>query len=126
MPEATPSGFTLSADPGSLTIAPGGSDVSSITVASIGGFSSPVTLGCDSPPSGIACSFDVNPVTPPPNDTASSTLTVSIDPSVPDGGYDFNVTGNSGGAMQTTPFHVDVVSAAGTARTPAIRRRASQ
>jgi hypothetical protein len=127
VPEATPGGFTLSANPSALTIPPGGSDVSTVTVTSTGGFSAPVTLGCDSPPSGITCGFDVNPVTPPPNDSATSTLTVSVDASVPDGGYDFNVTGSSGGNPQTTPFHVDVVSAGGGApRGPAVGRRASR
>jgi hypothetical protein len=126
VPEAT-GGFTLSANPSALTIPPGGSDISTVSVTSTGGFSAPVILGCDSPPNGIACAFDVNPVTPPPNDSATSTLTVSVDPSVPEGGYDFNVTGSSGGNAQTTPFHVDVVSDGGGApRGQAVRRKASR
>jgi hypothetical protein len=117
VPEATAGSFTLSANPSALTIPPGGNDVSTVTVTSAGGFSAPVTLGCDSPPAGITCGFDVNPVTPPPNDSATSTLTVSVDASVQDGGYDFNVTGSAGANMQATPFHVDVVSqATGRAR----------
>jgi hypothetical protein len=122
VPEAIASSFTLSTDPSALTIPPGGNDVSTVTVTSTGGFSAPVTLACDSRPAGIGCAFDVNPVTPPPNGSAMSTLTVSVRASVPDGGYDFNVTASSGSVVQATPFHVDVVSQA----TGRIRRTRGQ
>jgi hypothetical protein len=126
VPEATASGFSLSVDPSALTIPPGGSDVSTVTVTSTGGFSAPVTLGCDSGPAGITCGFDSNPVTPLPNNSATSTLTVSVDPGVPNGGYDFNVNGTSGSTTQTSPFHVDVVSTPSGVGSLRVKRTASQ
>jgi len=42
----------------------------------------------------------------------TSTLTVTVGPDVPDGSYDFNITGTAGASTQTSAFHLDVVSGA--------------
>jgi hypothetical protein len=42
------------------------------TVTSTGGFSVAVTLAGSGQPTGVTCAFDTNPVTPPPNGTATS------------------------------------------------------
>jgi len=103
--------FTVSVNPASLTIPPGGSDSSSTTtVASTGGFSSAVTLACSGQPTGIGCSFAPPSVTPPPDGSATSVLTVTVDLSVAPGTYSFDVTGTSGASTKMAPITVQVGS----------------
>jgi hypothetical protein len=109
--------FSISVDPTSLVIPPGGSDVSTVTVTSAGGFSAPTNLACDGQPDGVSCNFSANPVTPPPDASAASTLTVSVGSAVMDGGYDLSVTGTSGVTTQTAAFHLDVVTSRAIRRT---------
>jgi hypothetical protein len=107
---AAASSFTVAASPSSLTIPPDGSDVSTVTVTSVGAFSDAVTLDCSGQPDEVTCGYSPNPVTPPSGGTVASTLTVSVGPDVADGGYDFLVTATNGSTVQTAAFHVDVVS----------------
>jgi hypothetical protein len=122
VPAAAAASFSVTVDPSSLVIPPGGFGTTTATVTSTGGFSAEVTLACDGQPDGVTCDFSPNPVTPPPDASATSTLTVSVGPDVADGGYDFNVTGTSGGSTQTAAFHLDVVSSLEPTRSVLSRR----
>jgi hypothetical protein len=83
-------GFWLSASPGSLTINPGGSLTSTITVRDVGGFSGSVTLSISGLPSGVSVSFATNPT------AGSSVLTVTADNYILGGAFPITITGVSG------------------------------
>src|SRR5437762_1684250 len=100
--------FSVSLNPASLTIPQGGSGTSTTTVTSTGGFSSPVTLACIGQPTGVTCTFVPNPVTPPPNGSRTSVLTVGVGANVPAGNYLFNVQGTSGGLTRTATLNLSV------------------
>jgi len=90
--------FTLSSAPPSISISQGSSGTSVITVTSNNGFSSAVGLSFSwmgSAPTGISVSLP-GPITPPSGSAASSTLTVSADPSASIGSFTLIVTGTSG------------------------------
>ena len=100
--------FTLSAiDP--FTIAVHGSGSATVTVNSIVGFISPVTLSVVGPPSFIT-SFTPNPVTPPSDGSNSSTLTIILGSSVKPGTYPLTITGTAGSLTHSTDTEVTVVS----------------
>lgn len=84
------------------------------TVTSRLGFSAPSTLSCglsanrapiptDTVPGVIACSFNPPTVTPPPNGTASSTLTLQVPPDTPYDYYDYGFRVDSPGAQLSMP-----------------------
>src|SRR5690242_15015364 len=68
--------FTVTAKPASSSVTIGNATSYTVTVTSVNGFSSPVTLSASGVPSGAAASFSQNPVTPPANGSANSTLTI--------------------------------------------------
>lgn len=107
-----PPDFTVSLNPASLTIPQGGSDTSTTTVASTNGFSGQVTLACTgSVPAGVTCTFGTNPVTPPPNSSATSLLTVGVAASVPAGSYSFDVQGTNGSINHSATLGLQVTAA---------------
>jgi len=90
-----------------ITLVVGASGTSLVTVGSIDTFSSAVKLTAPEP-SGFQGSFSSNPVTPPSNGSKSSTLTISLGPSVTAGSYTVSVTGTSGALTHTTSVTVTV------------------
>ncbi len=71
-----PTDFTLSLQPNSFTVQPGGSATSTITVQRLGNFNSNITFACSGLPQGAACSFALDTVPTNPGVTFF-TLTVS-------------------------------------------------
>jgi len=69
--------FTISASPTSASVSTHGTTSVALTVTSLDGFSSPVTLSCNSLPGDAMCSFAQNPLTPAANGTASTTVTIT-------------------------------------------------
>src|SRR5207247_8862434 len=67
--------FTVSASPSTVSVQQGATATSTITVASQNSFSSATTLSASGLPSGVTAAFSPNPVTPPANGSATSTLT---------------------------------------------------
>jgi hypothetical protein len=111
---ATPSpDFTLVAAPASLSIGQGASGSSTVTVGSVDGFSSAVSLSCAALPAGVTCGFSPASVTPPADGSASSTLTVSVSGSTPAGSYSFQVSGGSGALSHAIPFALTVTPLGG-------------
>lgn len=88
--------FSVSCNPAALTAAPGGSAPSTCTVKSQGGFNQPVTLSCTGQPVGAACAFKPNPVSPPPNGSIDSALTVNVLGDAGTGDFKFQVVGTAG------------------------------
>jgi uncharacterized membrane protein len=100
--------FSVSASPTSLTINQGGSGTSTITVGSLNGFTSAVTLSASGLPNGVSASFSSNPVTPPSNGNATSTLTLTASSSATTGTATVTVTGTSGATTHSATITLTV------------------
>jgi hypothetical protein len=101
-------GFTVSASPSAVTVQRSSNANSTITVTSQNGFSSATTLSLSALPSGVTAAFSTNPVTPPANGTATSTLTFTASSTATTGTSNVTVTGTSGSLVQTTTIALTV------------------
>lgn len=104
--------FTVTVDPASLSLGPGGSGTSTVTVHSAGTFSAPVTLTTSGAPGGLNLVFGTNPVTPPAGGTAASVLSVIVS-GAPTGAHTVTITGTSGTVTRNTTLTVTVVGGGG-------------
>jgi len=104
----TPADFNISASPGSLTIAQGGSGTSIISTAQVGGPGT-VNLSASVSPAGPIALLNPTSV----EAGGSSTLTVNVGLSVAAGTYTVTVTGAEG--ANTHPLSVSVTVTAATA-----------
>ena len=110
---ATPN-FSVAASPASVTVTQGASGTSTITVTSTGGFNSATTLSASGLPTGVTASFSTNPVTPPANGSATSTLTLTASSSATVGAATVTITGTSGSTTHTTTIALTVNASSGT------------
>ncbi len=74
---ATPPDFTISAAPASFSVARGATGTSTITIGSVGGFTSAVTLTCSGAPVKSTCSVSPSSVTPTTGTPATATLSLA-------------------------------------------------
>ena len=86
----------------------GSSGTTSVQVNSFVGFNSAVTLATPGVPSDFSTSFSPNPVVPASYGSATSTLTVQLQPSVTSGTYSVTVNGTSGSLTHSTTVMVNV------------------
>ncbi len=91
---STPS-FTLSVNPSSLVLSPGGVGTVTVTVLSAGTFNSPVTLAATMP-SGVTGGFSPNPLTPPAGGSVTSILSIGISSATPSTTTTIEITATSG------------------------------
>ncbi|HTD25177.1 MAG TPA: malectin domain-containing carbohydrate-binding protein [Terriglobales bacterium] len=91
IPATTPD-FTISATPGSQTVAAGSNTSYTVAVAAKNGFTGTVGLGISGLPSGASGSFNPTSV----SGSGSSALTVTTSSSTPAGTYTLTITGTSG------------------------------
>ncbi|MFP5227776.1 MAG: Ig-like domain repeat protein [Acidobacteriota bacterium] len=70
-------GFTVTANPSSLTLPAGQYGTVSLTVTSQNGFSEPVNLSCSGLPGSSQCVFNPVVITPPANGSATSALQIT-------------------------------------------------
>ncbi len=110
---ATPN-FTISASPASVTVTQGANGTSTITITSTGGFNSATTLSASGLPTGVTAAFSTNPVTPPANGSATSTLTLTASSSATVGAATVTVTGTSGSTTHSTTIALTVKASSGT------------
>ncbi|HKB98051.1 MAG TPA: hypothetical protein VKD23_04610 [Terriglobales bacterium] len=103
-------GFTAAASPSAVSVARGSNASSTITVTSVNGFSSATTLSLSALPSGVTAAFSTNPVTPPANGSATSTLTFTASATATTGTTNVTVTGTSGSLVQTTTIALTVTA----------------
>ena len=101
-PPSTAPDYTLSASPTSLTITPGGSGTSAITVTPQNGFSGSVSLSASGLPTGVTPSFSPNPT------TTTSTLTLAVGSAATTGTFTVTITGTSGTLTNTTTITLTV------------------
>jgi FG-GAP-like repeat/Bacterial Ig-like domain (group 3)/FG-GAP repeat len=108
--------FTLLEAPGEISLLPGGSDKTAITVVPQYGFTGNVTLAASGLPSGVSAVFSPNPTV-----SGASLLTLTASDAAIAGTATATITGTSGGAIVTTPLMVTVRSAlAATSTTLAV------
>jgi len=101
--------FSLSAAPTSLTVQQGQSGNASVTVGSLAGFSSSVSLslsGC--PTSGATCTLSASSATPPANGSTPVTLSVNTITTTSPGSYIITITGTSGSISHPTSVNLSV------------------
>jgi streptogramin lyase len=108
--------FSIGTSPNSLSINPGESGTSDISVGSTNGFSSPVTLTYSwfgTAPSGVSINLP-GPVTPPSGGTATSTLTVTLASDASSGTFTLAVTGTSGALTHSANVGLTIGTATST------------
>lgn len=88
--------FTMSVSPSTLNVCKPSTGQATITIGSVLGYSSPVTLSSSGQPAGSTVSFNINPVTPP----GASTLTFTPGTAAV-GSYALQLTGSGGGGSIT-------------------------
>ncbi len=106
--------FTIAASPTSLSVTQGASGTSTITITSQNSFSSATTLTATGLPSGVTASFSTNPVTPPANGSATSTLTLTASSTATVGTATVTITGTSGSTTHSTTIALTVNASSGT------------
>lgn len=105
--------FTLSPTGSSLAVEQGSSGTKPYTIASLYGFTSAVDLTLSGAPAGVTEQFSPNPVTPPANGSAPSTLTIHIDSRVACKTYSLAVTGASSTITHTATLNLTVTGCRG-------------
>jgi hypothetical protein len=103
--------FALSCSPSSLDAHPGGSATSTCTVQSVNAFSAAVDLFCAGLPAGVSCSYEPPVVTPAPNGSSTSQLTVDVGAAVAPGPYAFAARGVSNALKHTSDLSLTVAAA---------------
>jgi hypothetical protein len=86
--------FTLTASPNQLTIQPGQSGSSTLTVTPLGGFNQTVTFTCSGAPAHTQCVISPHQVTPNGKDPITSTFTLNTQSTVAPGTYTITATGS--------------------------------
>lgn len=104
-PAGSTQSFTLSAAPGTLTVAQGGSGTSTITVTGASGFTGNVTLTATGLPSGVTATFSPNPA------TGSSSLTLAANSTATLGSATVTIQGVSGSLNATATLALSVQAA---------------
>jgi subtilase family serine protease len=97
-------GFTLSASPASVSVAPGNAGSSTITSTVTGGFNSAITLSASGQPSGVTIGFSPGTIT----GAGNSTMTLTVAASTAAGTYAIAVTGTSGSTVAHTTVTLTV------------------
>jgi hypothetical protein len=70
-------GFTVTANPATLTLTPGQFGTITLTVTSQNGFSEPVNLSCSGLPGASTCNFNPVVLTPPANGSVTSAMQIT-------------------------------------------------
>lgn len=93
-----------------ITVKVGGTAPSTVTVNSLSGFNSAVSLSVPTPPSGVSASLSSSSVTPPAGSSATSTVTVALAPFVTPAVLTLNVTGNAGSLTHSASLTINVTA----------------
>ena len=96
--------FSVSANPSSLSVAPGASGSSTISTAVTSGSAQSVSLSASGQPSGTTVGFSANPITA----GGSSTMTVNVGSGTAPGTYTITVTATGASATHTTTVTLTV------------------
>ena len=100
--------FTLAADPASVTLVPGTSAVSTVTITRLNGFASAVAFAATGLPAGITAAFD------PASTAGNSTIVTFTAAATADvAAATVTVTGTGGGLTRTTTIDLNVATPPG-------------
>jgi len=102
--------FELSAFPLSQTVSQGGTATYTITVKSINGFSQSIQLIVSGAPSQVIATLNPEEITPPPDGSTNSTLTVSVSTTATPGSYTLTVTGTSGTLTHSVDVSLEIMT----------------
>jgi hypothetical protein len=102
--DATAVNFALTANPSSVSVAPGKSTTTSLTLTRQGGFSSSVTLSA-SAPSGVTVTFSSPTIA-----GAAVTASIAASSSVAAGSYTVTINGTGGGLTRTARVSLTVAA----------------
>jgi len=106
----TQPGFTLTANPGSVSVQQGSSGTSTISSSPFGGFSGNITLSSSGAPSGVTVSYNPSTIAA----TGSSTMTMAVSSTAVAGTYTINVIGTGpAGVIETTTVSLTVTTSGG-------------
>jgi subtilase family serine protease len=100
--------FTLSLSPSSFTVDERGSVSTTLTITSVNGFHSAVSLSVNEFPSGVSATASANPVTPPANGSSKVTITWTATRRAPTGTTTIELIGTSGSLTNETPVAITV------------------
>src|SRR5258708_6995976 len=103
--------FSVSVSPSARTVTQGGSVTYAVTVQSLSGFNSSVSLSVLNLPGNQVLpgtGFSPQTVTPPSNGTVGSTLTIVTNNQTPTGTFSMTVQGVGGGLTRTFPISITV------------------
>jgi subtilase family serine protease len=100
--------FTLSLSPPSFTVDERGSVSTTLTITSVNGFHSAVSLSVNEFPSGVSATASANPVTPPANGSSKVTITWTATRRAPTGTTTIELIGTSGSLTNETPVAITV------------------
>ncbi|MBZ5595101.1 MAG: hypothetical protein LAP39_22890 [Acidobacteriia bacterium] len=98
--------FTVSASPGSQTVAQGGQTTYTVTIGALNGFSGAVSLSATGLPSGVSATFNPASIT----GSGSSTLTLTASSTAATGTVTLLITGASGSLSHTASATLTVTA----------------
>jgi len=101
--------FNLTANPDLMTMQLSSQTNSTITVASLSGFTAPVSLEATRVPAGVTASFAPSPITPPSNGLVKSTLSINVSVTALPGTYVLTVRGVSGSTIHYCTVTLTIV-----------------
>ncbi len=110
--------FEVAPSPSSLSIPQGDTDESTIMVTSTHNFSEVVLLSVSGEPADVTATLNPTQVTPPANQTANSTLTVSVGATATPGFYTLTISGRSGHLIRFASIDLEITVAGATSQTP--------
>jgi sugar lactone lactonase YvrE len=100
--------FTITASPTSLTIQPGSSGSSTLTIAPVGGFNQTINLSCNGAPPNSTCSLSQNSVILDGTNSQNVTLTLQTTSSTPVGKYTLTGEGTFGPVHHLANIKVNI------------------
>jgi subtilase family serine protease len=103
---STSPSFSLSASPGSVSVAQGGNGASSITSTVSGGFSGAVSLTASGQPTGVTVTFSPSTIAAP--GSGSSSMAIAVAATTVAGTYTITVKGTSGTTTASTAVTLTV------------------
>jgi hypothetical protein len=108
VPKTQAPDFTIDASTTSQQVLQGDQATYKISVSSVDGFTSPVSLSVSGLPSGVTATASPNPVTPKPKGETLK-LTVVAASNASTGNYTLTITGTSGGVVHSTQVALTVL-----------------